>query len=293
MKNKILSFILALCLIIPCAVMFTGCNDDKFKGDVWDGKTATVSEAVNNVITIETAEELAGLAKSVNEGTDYAGITIKLTKDLDLKNKEWKPIGYGSNSGDNTVGANSAVFRGTFDGQDHTIKNLKITTFVGGSTTEEAAAGVGLFGNIQNATVKNFEIEKAVVKGNHYVGAAVGFARGSVIEDVDVEYVEVTCTFKGGNDEGDKAGAVVGFIGNTGIANGLVTDCSAEDSTVNAARDAGQVIGCVSTNNYGTTTTASQSDNEAERVTVTDNNETQNTTNNDNIKNEVVGRVAG
>ena len=88
---------------------------------------------------------------------------------------------------------------------------------------------------------------------------------------------------------------LVGFVGNSMFANGVVTDCEAEDSTVNAARDAGQVIGCLSTDNYGSgvTTVATQSDNEAERVTVTDNNETQNTDNNDNIKNQIVGRVNG
>ena len=46
MKNKILSFIVALCLIIPCAVMFTGCKDDGFKGDVWDGENTCLYAAV-------------------------------------------------------------------------------------------------------------------------------------------------------------------------------------------------------------------------------------------------------
>lgn len=294
MKNKFLSIILALCLIIPCAVMFTGCKDKETKAtiDAWDGTVATVSEAVNNVITIETAEELAGLAKSVNEGTTYAGITVKLTMDLDLKNKEWTPIGYGSSSVDDTLDTDSFAFKGTFDGQDHTIRNLKITTFVGGSITEGAATGVGLFGLVHGATIKDFEIKNAEVKGNHYVGAAVGFARATVIDDIDVENVEITCTFKGGNEEGDKAGAVIGYIGNTKASNSSVTNCEAEDSTVSAARDAGQVIGCQSTDDNGTGTVTTQSNNEADNVVVTDNN-SNNDNINDNIRNEVVGRVRG
>lgn len=294
MKNKILSFMLVLCLIIPCTVMFAGCKDkdDKVTIDTWDGTIATVSEAINNVITIETAEELAGLAKSVNEGTTYEGITVKLVCDIDLANREWTPIGYGSSSVDDTLDVDSFAFKGVFDGKDHTIKNLKITTFVGGSETADAATGVGLFGLIHGATIKDLEIEKAVVKGNHYVGAAVGFARASILNDVDVEDVAITCTYKGGNEEGDKAGAVIGYIGNTMASNSSVTNCSAEDSTVEAARDAGQVIGCQSTDDNGTGTVTTQSNNEAENVVVTDNN-SNNDNINDNIKNDIVGRVKG
>lgn len=296
MKNKFLSIVLALCLIIPCAVMFTGCKDKDSKAtiDAWDGTVAEVSAAdKNNVIVIETAEELAGLAKSVNEGTNYAGITVKLARDLDLQNKEWTPIGYGSNSGDETVDAHSAAFKGNFDGQDHTIYNLKITTFVGGSANAESATGIGLFGNIHGSTIKDLDIENAVVTGHHWVGAAVGFARACVITDVDVDNATITCTYLDEDEDGGKAGVVIGFIGNSIEKNSSVTDCEADDSTVSAARDAGQVIGCQSTDPYpGSTTTTTQSNNKAENVVVTDNN-SNNDNKNDNIKNEVVGRVNG
>lgn len=43
---------------------------------------------------ISTAEELAGLAKLVNEGTDnFKNATVKLTADIDLSGKDWTPIG--------------------------------------------------------------------------------------------------------------------------------------------------------------------------------------------------------
>lgn len=294
-RNKILSFVLALCLIIPCALVFTACDKDKdpkAKVDAWDGSTVTVSEAVENVITIETAEELAGLAKSVNEGNTYEGVTIKLTSDLNLKNKEWKPIGYGSSSGYGLMDADSKAFKGVFDGQDHTIYNLKITTFVGGGIgSNEAASGIGLFGHTYGATIKNLDVEKATVTGNHFVGTIVGFAIGTTIEDVDVEDVAISCVYLNADESGDKAGAIVGWLGNNSTDSASMIDCSAEDSTVNAARDAGQVIGCMVSGTYSSNTTTTQSDNSAENVVVTDNNETQNTANNDNIKNEIVGRV--
>lgn len=282
MKNKFLSIILALCLIIPCAVMFTGCKDKDAKTtiDAWDGTVAEVSEAVDNVITIETAEEFAGFAKSVNEGNQYVGITVELAKDLDLQNRAWTPIGYGCME----LGGveNEKAFRGTFDGKEHTIYNLNIdysTTRLGGEAT--GSAGIGLFGQLlSGAIVKNLDVENAVVKGNHYVAVIAGYAYDNVlIDNCEVEDAQVVCTFKDEDDSGDKAGTIVGLL----QTQSTVTNCEAEDSTVSAARDGGQLIGCII---YGST----QSGNIATNVTVTDNN-SNNDNENDNIRNEIVGRV--
>ena len=43
--------------------------------------------------TLNTAEELAGLASLVNSGTSFAKKTVKLGSDIDLKGIEWTPIG--------------------------------------------------------------------------------------------------------------------------------------------------------------------------------------------------------
>lgn len=286
--KKLLSFILGVCLIIPCAFMFTGCKDKEPQMETWDGTTIEVSAAdENGVILIETAEELAGLAKEVNEGNTFAGKTIKLACDMDLTNKEWTPIGYGSfNNNTNTVNA-GYVFKGTFDGQNHTLHNLKITTFVGGASENNySATGIGLFGS-NLGTIKNLKVDEAVVKGNHFVAVIAGFNAGAIIENCHVEDAEVSCTYLDEDESGDKAGVIAGYVGNSSVRLSEVKNCTAEDSTVNAARDAGQIVGCVAS--------ACQQNivnNIAEEVLVTDNNQTQNTTNNDNIKNEVVGRIS-
>ena len=67
--------------------------------------------------TISSAKEIAGLAYLVNNG--YANFTnkvIKLSEDIDLSNHLW--IG---------IGNNRYTFKGTFDGQEHTIKGILIT----------------------------------------------------------------------------------------------------------------------------------------------------------------------
>ena len=95
--NRIIKKARSVSLLIPCVLSLTGCNkDNRDKIETWDGTVGEVSEAVDGIITIDTAEELAGLAKKVNEGTNYSGYTIKLAVDMDLKNREWMPIGYGS-----------------------------------------------------------------------------------------------------------------------------------------------------------------------------------------------------
>lgn len=88
----------------------------------------------------------------VNEGNSFAGMTIKLATDLDLKNEEWTPIGFNSNE---EVG-NEPYFSGTFDGKNYTISNLKI------DVTDKG--GVGFFGAVHNATFKNFTLNNVDIK---------------------------------------------------------------------------------------------------------------------------------
>ena len=100
----------------------------------------------------------------------------------------------------------------------------------------------GLFGFTDCGTqggIKNLTIDGATVKGSHWCGAVSGFVSG-VVENCHVKNATVECTHA--NDEacGDKAGAVAGYINGT---QGSLSGCTAENSTVKAGRDAGQVVG--------------------------------------------------
>ena len=286
MFKKVLTFVLGICLIIPCAIMFTGCGKKDNPGEVWDGAYLEVSQAENGVITIETAEELAGLAKSVNEGNNYAGITIKLTQDMDLANREWTPIGYGMSSyvGEIETGFQ---FRGIFDGQNHTIKNLKISMFNQGGNVEGTSAGVALFGQIYDAEIKNLNVDRANVRGNHYVAAVAGFSVDSNITNCHVQNAEINCVYSNADESGDKASTVVGHFAK-GLLEGssaTISNCSADDSTVKADRDAGQVVGCLANG-------ATSTENNADQVVVSWNQSGSTEKSNDNINNTIVGRVA-
>lgn len=119
--------------------------------------------AVNtNVIEIHGDDEFLKFANNVNMGTTYEGTTVCLGYDVNLAGKVFDPIGKDI----------SDVFRGTFNGQGHTFKNVVI------NTTSEY---VGIFGLLYGATIKNFIIEKTCSITGSYaldlttVGSAIGW----------------------------------------------------------------------------------------------------------------------
>ena len=123
---------------------------------------------------------------------------------------------YGSSA---TTGGNGAAagtpFKGTFDGGGHTIylniNKQKTTAGNAGATInddygtytngDETLTGVGLFGYIDHASIKNLELDGSV-HGYSHVGALVGYAFGGTIEEV---YNKATVT-SGGHDVGGVIG---------------------------------------------------------------------------------------
>lgn len=144
--------------------------------DAWDG-TADTSwyNDTDTEFVITTAEQLAGLADLVDAGNTFEGKTIKLDKDLDLyvegENGElvsFDPIGYGYD----------IVFKGTFDGQGHTIKNLYQNGWSLGLSY--GTQGGGLFASVVDATIKNINIDNAeVVMECVDMGVLVGYSYGN------------------------------------------------------------------------------------------------------------------
>ncbi len=255
--------------------------------DDWNGEVGTLPDATivdgKNVIIIKTAEELAALAQYVNtkEATTTASqfleanrTTVKLDSDIDLKNIEWTPIGYGTFSAPSTTWVETGkVMAFSFDGQGHTIRNLKIsnttettlTQYGTGSTkfggsTDNASGGVGLFGCVCNSTIQNLNVAKANVAGNYATGVIVGYMnrpnspdRAGSITNCHVVDAVVDCKYANDEETGDKCGAIVGYY-----FQAVLDNCSATNSAITAGRDAGQLAGAVdggSGDNKGATVT--------------------------------------
>lgn len=194
----------------------------------WDGSIGDVPAEKDGIITIYTAEELAAFAASVNAGTSYAGKTVKLAADIDLANIAWTPIG-----ACNTP----TYFQGTFDGQGNTIYNLNIDK----STDEYMYSTAGLFGWVDtaSATVKNVNVDGAIVKGSHWVGVIAGYWTGE-ISNCSVNDAVVIGYNVNGDANGDKIGGIVGYL-NKGTLNGNTITAS----TVTGHRDVGGMAGAV------------------------------------------------
>lgn len=171
--------------------------------DVWNGTIASGfaggDGTQNNPFQIETAAQLAHFAKTVNEGEAYLYKYIVLTADIDLANKEWTPIGNHSN-----------IFKGNFNGNNHTVTGMKIS----GELDR-----VGLFGECKkfnvDSAIKNITVKDSVICGNKFVGAIVGSA-----EEINIE----NCRSIGNTINGETdVGGICGKIG--GYSVGKVSQC--------------------------------------------------------------------
>ena len=171
--------------------------------DKWDG-TADYSMFLENPdaegYDISTAEALAGYAALVNgtadipdtyaadslEDIDFSAKNITLTNDIDLSGKNFEPIG-GFDKGDSGV-----AFEGVFDGQGHTISGLTQSGWDLGYAYGEVC-GMGLFGVVYNAEIKNVVIDSAEVSMEAVVmGAVAGYATGNCkFENITVKNSQI------------------------------------------------------------------------------------------------------
>ena len=254
-------------------VTVNGCTK-VLEGEIAEG----VTKEDENTFVISKAAGMFWFANQVNvAGKTFSGQTVKLGADIDLKNQDWIPVGQ-------TGGYSSATyFQGTLDGNNKTIKNLNITHWEEGTNGLGKNYASGLLGFIDGGgsdiVVKNLTVDGATVKGHHWVGTIVGYLTGK-LEGCKVLNAAVECTHK--NDEacGDKAGAVVGYINGT---QGSISDCHAENSTVKAGRDGGQVVGASKESQVSGCTATS--------VTVSATDDCTDSSAGNNIRNEVIGRL--
>lgn len=177
-------------------------NGEKTWGDFADTSWYTEADADVTEYHITTAEQLAGLAKLVNEQDNsvmFEGKTVYLDNDLDLKGYEWISIGNGLNQGKDPDGYYS--FCGTFDGQGNVISNLyshdslldNNDNFIPDSNLATPHGRdvykTGLFGSVYEGTIKNLGVENADIwidpndVSTYGEGILVDFLEGSTVEN--------------------------------------------------------------------------------------------------------------
>lgn len=187
---------------------------DKVKApaDKWDGTVDTSWYDPDNPLTeymIGTAEQLAGLAELVSGTTTFDGVTFILTNDIDLYCEDTTASADGDPLTFRPIGDHykSGTFEGTFDGNGKTISNIYQNGWDLGY--EWGAYGsYGLFGNLNDATVKNLTLSG----GESYIeGGDVSFVAGSatgtcVFENITIED-SIAATYNNG------CGGIIGWSG--------------------------------------------------------------------------------
>jgi len=141
--------------------------------DNWSTHAEEVTPS-GNTYTITSAGQLAWIASQVNgeSGNSFEGKTIILNNDIDLAAHEWTPIG-------NVIEKQVNGFKGTFDGNNNTISNMKIA--LNNKETENVKAGLFAF-ILDKAIVKNVTVTGSVTIEASLVavaGGIVGKATGT------------------------------------------------------------------------------------------------------------------
>lgn len=175
--KKVMGILLSLAMVI--SLLPAVALPARAAADTWDGTVDAGWYTANPLaasFTINTAEQLAGLALIVNGDSDsdtFAGDTVTLAADLDLSGYNWMPIGL-----------DSKPFQGTFDGGNHTIAGLTITG--------DAHAHSGLFGyvftggTIKNLTLADVDINSSRSGPETSVGGVVGKVNNGTVENCSV-----------------------------------------------------------------------------------------------------------
>lgn len=139
----------------------------------------------NDVLELSSGTALSCVAAAVSSGNDMEGKTIKLDADIDLagiktNGETFAPIGART--------GNDKPFKGTFDGNGKTISNLNQSGWDLGYQWG-AFGGLGLFGAVEDATIKNLTIKNMVsrVEGGE-IGAIAAWAKGDcTFENITIE----------------------------------------------------------------------------------------------------------
>ena len=203
---------------------------------------------------IANAAQLKVLADKVNGGDTCEGEYFQLSADIDLAELvdeegsqiAWTPIGGGEAvATDDEEGYDQSTpslkFKGTFDGNGKTIKNLLINA---------DADFTGLFGH-NGGTVKNFTLEgKVTVTGEHdYVAAVAAFNSGTITGVINKAEISAADSYNVGGIAGTNVAGNWKYKGSGSTCHrtakdavGVITKCGNEGK-ITALRTVGGIVG--------------------------------------------------
>ena len=204
-------------------------GEEEYTGSISTVPDLMISEIsnINNlrntgkIIGISNEKELQKLSELSQAGETFDGISLTLTRNIDLSKLE-DIDGNGSNWG--------AIkdFKGTLDGNGYSIKNMVIN--------QHDTDNQGFFSNLNGATIKNLNIQNAKVSGKYNVGIISGSMSNSNIDNcstsgnVEANYNDKNQSFAGG------------FIGRI-FQNSIINNCSSKANIKGTGNYVGGFVG--------------------------------------------------
>ena len=225
MKKRILSVLLAVCLVLAMAPMAMAAEGGEV--DVWDGtSTENLTPDASGVYQLNSAEDLAAFADLVNEGD--TNINASLNVNVDLNERAFTPIGaYGYKLSTDVHGN---TYEGDFNGNNHTIKN-------GSINSESSIYNMGIFGFVEDGSVSNLQVEDITVNNTKTENeASSGVAIGSLYHGNATNItVGENCSVTGVH----RVGGVVGSVRDSGT----LTNCDSQATVTGTGMYCGGIVG--------------------------------------------------
>lgn len=203
------------------------------------------ADSADSAELISTAAELCAFRDAVNNGEKNTA-HVKLAADIVIGEENWTPIGTEANP-----------FKGSFDGDGHTISGLNITS----CDKYAGLFGYVAAGNISNVCLYNPTIEVNAESGNVYAGFLAGYVNAESQENST--YIS-KISISGGNAKVSSktgsvyCGAIAGYAQASSYAIIDVSDCyvKADIKAVSEAKSAwsGLIAGEFNSNSSVTST---------------------------------------
>ena len=190
-KSRNFLTVFAVCIIVICLGLCAFADN---------------ADIESNTVEITSLSEFLDFAEGCTLDTYSKNKTFILKTDISLAGTDFKPI---------------QNFYGTFDGENHTIKGLEITT---------QASKQGLFRRVSSdGIIKNLTVSGNISADGTIVGGLVGENSGSIIN----------CTLNCNVDATSTAGGIAGY----NKATGIISNCTFSGS-VTGEKLSGGVAGC-------------------------------------------------
>ncbi|MCL2718229.1 MAG: hypothetical protein FWE14_05560 [Lachnospiraceae bacterium] len=177
-----------------------------------------------------------GAAAQLDEIRHNPDGNYRLVADIDLGGTTWVPI---------------STFHGMFDGNGHTISNIKVN--------QPSSNNSGLFG-VNRGVIKNLKLQNVEMAGNNYVGGLAAFNTG-IITNCSVEELSLSGSYYVGGLVGQNSRGVIsnclvsslsinrgefvgGMVGNN--VSGAIANCSVSGGTLTGHSRIGGFVGASS-----------------------------------------------